>query len=579
MSKPKPRGKAPQLQGRKPKQINPKSLANLDKAPRFVPGQSGNPGGKPKIHQRLTMELAEEFDRVTDLETTLKELRHHKNSGYRQAALSMRMQVAKGSSRHLEMAYERLTQYGMDEISSDSAVSMVLDAINRSAGDLGFRPPAPGSPLTPRWAPVPWTRKQLAAIRRVARFRMIVAGRRSGKTEIVKRLVTRAAFHGSPYGDGRWGFGAPTRAQAKDIYWEDIKKLVPRTMLACAPSETELTIRLVNGGTIKVAGMNEPERVEGSMWDGWVLDEVAKMRASVFDNTIRPAVSDRRGFCFFVGKPIGRGDYYDRYRAALADESGEWSADTWTSEEVLPPEEVASMKRDMDPLTYQQEVLAEFVTFHGRAYYNFEPAANAARLAYNPDATLILCFDFNVSPGAAVVAQEQDLGNGLDGTGVIGEVHIPNNSTTPAVCRKLIADWGAHRGPVVCYGDATGGNRGTAKLEGSDWDLIRDHLRPTFGGQLSFRVPRQAPPERGRVNAMNTRIRTSDGRIRLKVDPAKAPMTAKDLDGVRVLEGGSGEIDKGANRKMTHWSDALGYYVLQEFPIGGARVTIEELRL
>jgi hypothetical protein len=36
---------------------------------------------------------------------------------------------------------------------------------------------------------------------------------------------------------------------------------------------------------------------------------------------------------------------------------------------------------------------------------------------------------------------------------------------------------------------------------------------------------------------------------------------------VRLLAGGSGEIDKRADPKLTHISDALGYYVAKEYPI------------
>ena len=51
-------------------------------------------------------------------------------------------------------------------------------------------------------------------------------------------------------------------------------------------------------------------------------------------------------------------------------------------------------------------------------------------------------------------------------------------------CKKLIADWENHKGRVVCYGDATGGAGGSAKVKGSDWDLIKEELHPVFGQQL-----------------------------------------------------------------------------------------------
>ena len=178
-----------------------------------------------------------------------------------------------------------------------------------------------------------------------------------------------------------------------------------------------------------------------------------------------------------------------------------------------------------------------------------------------------------MAPGVAAVVQEQKLPNGQQGTCVIGEVFIPRNSSTPAVCRRLNADWGDHRGNVVCHGDATGGARGSAKVGGSDWALIRAELLPVFGARLRLSVPRANPPERVRVNAVNARLRNATGDVRLMVDPAKAPHVQKDFEGVRLLMGGAGEIDKKADPGLSHLSDAIGYYVAREFPLVVREIT------
>ena len=46
---------------------------------------------------------------------------------------------------------------------------------------------------------------------------------------------------------------------------------------------------------------------------------------------------------------------------------------------------------------------------------------------------------------------------------------------------------------------------------------------------------------------MNSRLKSAAGDIRPMVDAVKAPHTVKDFEGVRLLEGGSGEIDKKAD--------------------------------
>ena len=338
-------------------------------------------------------------------------------------------------------------------------------------------------------------------------------------------------------------------------------------------------IRLINGAQIWVVGLNRPERIEGSPWDGGVLDEYGNMRASAWPEHIRPALSDRGGWCDFTGVPEGRNHYYDLDRSARAQmmmapgPGGDWASFHWISADILPAQEIIAARRDLDDLTYSQEYEASFVSFEGQAYYPFAEASHCARLNYSPRADLVLCFDFNVAPGIAAVLQEQMLPNGLPGTGVIGEVHIPRNSSTPAVCRRLIADWGGHQGDVICHGDATGGARGSAKVGGSDWDLIRAELSPVFGPRLRLLIPRINPRERVRVNAVNARLKNAAGDVRLMVDPAQAPHVQKDFEGVRLLAGGAGEIDKKADPGLSHLSDAIGYYVAHQFPLVVREIT------
>lgn len=423
------------------------------------------------------------------------------------------------------------------------------------------------------------------------RFKVVPAGRRSGKTELAKRKLVAASIEActKPWPDPRHFAAAPTRDQAKAIYWGDLKSMFPRRLVNDI-RETDLMIQLVTGAELWVLGMDKPQRVEGRPWDGGVLDEFADMKPEAWGANVRPALADRRGWAWLIGVPEGRNHYYDLYKYAISGVDPDWSGYTWPSADILPADEVEAARRQMDPLTFQQEFEASFVNFVGRAYYPFLEATHCRPLTYDPKRTISFCFDFNVDPGVAVVVQEQTLpgeyarhpktgavllDRPIVGTGVIGEVWIPQNSNTLAVCKKLLTDYAKHEGAVKVYGDATGGARGSAKVMGSDWDLITGALRrgmpehglAGFGDRFYNMVPPSNPPERSRVNAMNTRLKAGDGTIRLIVDPKRAPHVVTDLEGVRLLEGGSGELDKKSDLKLTHISDALGYYVVKEFPV------------
>lgn len=417
------------------------------------------------------------------------------------------------------------------------------------------------SALTPRWTPLRQHDEQLRLIHSRTRFRVVPAGRRSGKSERAKRhLVLSATAWPQPDPDARYFAAAPTRDQAKAIYWDDLKRMIPPALMTEAPRESELMIRLINGAQLWVLGMDKPQRVEGRPWNGGILDEYADMKPEAWTHHVRPSLSDRMGWCWLIGVPEGRNHYYDQYRYARDANDPDWSAHHWTSDTVLPESEIEAAKRVLDEQTFDQEYRASFLNFQGRAYWPFIEQTHCARLSYDPRAPIALCFDFNVSPGVAAICQDQQLPSGHYGVGVIGEVHIPRNSNTPAVVNKFISLYGKHQGRIDLYGDASGGADGSAKVAGSDWAIIERMLRNEFGGRIQSKVPDANPRERIRLNAVNSLLKSASDEIRLMVDAARAPFVVKDFEGVKLLEGGSGEIDKKATPALTHLTDAIGYY-------------------
>jgi hypothetical protein len=54
----------------------------------------------------------------------------------------------------------------------------------------------------------------------------------------------------------------------------------------------------------------------------------------------------------------------------------------------------------------------------------------------------------------------------------------------------------------------------------------------------------------------------------------------RDFEGVQLLEGGSGEIDKKRNHELSHISDGVGYYVTKQFPIhDGNQLSTQQARM
>lgn len=408
------------------------------------------------------------------------------------------------------------------------------------------------------------------------RFRVLVSGRRFGKTRMSIEELVRAAAEAP--GRRVW-YVAPTYRQAQQICWQMLKDRLSSVRWIARKNESDLSITLKNGGSvISLRGADNFDSLRGVGLHFLVMDEFADIKPEAWFEVLRATLSDTGGRALFTGTPRGRNWAYELFQRGGHPDYAEWAACSFTTIEGgnVPAEEVELARRELDELTFRQEYEASFVNFEGRAYYPFLEETHVAPLRplYRPEAPLVFCFDFNVDPGVACVCQEMRLPGGREGTAVIGEVYIPRNSNTPAVCRRLIQDWGGHEGAVICYGDATGGSRGSAKVAGSDWDLIKAEFRQSpLGRRMTYRVPSVNPPERSRVNAVNSRLKSENGDIRLMVDAHAAPHVKKDLEGVVLLKGGSGEIDKKATPELTHISDALGYYIAAEFPIQGKPMT------
>jgi hypothetical protein len=435
--------------------------------------------------------------------------------------------------------------------------------------------------LSDRWYALRYHTEQARLKASRARFNVVEAGRRSGKTELAKRDAVERWLY-SPVETGLadyfCGFFAPTRDQVRHIYWEDAKAMCPPEFVAKI-RETDLEIHHVAGPVLACVGMDKPARAEGRPIDHAKIDEFANMKPGVWDRHLRPALSTpgRLGGAWIYGVPRPSAQFQRLAEIAQQDTTGEWDYFHWPASEILPAEEIEAAKRETDELMFEQEYGAKRVPFSGRAYYAFDRAVHTRDgLPYSPDATLIFCLDFNREPGSAVICQEgidPELG---EVTYVLGEVHIPRDSTTPLVCRKLLADWGEHKGPVHYHGDPTGGNKGTAKVAGSDWDLVYDAFKAGFKGRAIDCVNRRRRPERGRINALNMRLRNAAGEIHMLIERARCPALIRDLDNVLVLKGSDGALDK-TDTSLTHWTDGLGYYCEDEHPISGHMFTVESI--
>ncbi len=395
------------------------------------------------------------------------------------------------------------------------------------------------------------------------RFRVLVAGRRFGKTHLALVELLRAVW-----GEGKtaW-YVAPSYRQAKQIGWERLKQLT-KPYWGSRPSETDLRIELQWGATIAVRGADRYDSLRGHGLDFVVLDEYASMRRECWTEALRPALSDRRGGALFIGTPRGHNHLFEQFEFAREDR--DWAAFQFKTIDGgnVSEEELESAARELDERLYRQEFEASFEeASRGRTYHAFSREENVRACEYREGATLIWSLDFNVSPMCSVLAQR--VGAGVE---VLDEVVLEDANTAMAyeAFLKKTERW-RRQGmvQVEVHGDASGYQRRTCGAE-TDWSLLRE-LFASWRGELAMqmRATRANPGVRDRVNVVNGFLRNAAGERRLWVDP-KCRELILDLERVRWATDGTGratsELDK-SDGKRTHASDALGYYLVAAFPM------------
>lgn len=397
----------------------------------------------------------------------------------------------------------------------------------------------------------------------LVRFKTVHAGRRSYKTEIAKRtLVTEAC----KYGKQRYFFGAPTRDQAKQIAWNDIKLL--SLPMVVDKSETELYVKLASGSEIWVVGFDKPERFEGRIWHGGILDEYADMKERAWIESVRPALTDTGGWAWLIGVPAGKNHYYELVERARSGKDEEWADYNWLSADVLPFNEIEKLKESYDERTYRQEFEGSFESYEGRAYIYYDADIHRKPQAYSPYMPICVSCDFNLDPCVWILGQD------FNGFISVQDEIKQNQTDIWKMCAELKHRLEAKAGRdckrklTIFYGDLEHGKSRSVSATATSWEIIRGEF---VQWNVEFRL-RGHPRIIDRVNAVNTKLRNVKGEPKLGIDP-KCKELHKDMEMVslEILQNES----KNTAKDRTHASDDLGYWINYDYPIvnrGGTMV-------
>lgn len=397
-----------------------------------------------------------------------------------------------------------------------------------------------------------------------AKYRVLVSGRRWGKTTLDK------AESVEEFGtDGLVWYLAPTYDMARELMWNPLRSMVPRSWLSSDPNETRMEMDTAWGCRFACKSVEHPDRLRGRGPRKVICDEFQDWKDGqrIWEEVLYPSLLTTGGRALFTGTPKSFNHLYDAYRKGQ-DGVQDWASWQFVTASAphIPREELARMKAEMDPRAYRQEFEASFEALAGRAYYAFSRVIHVRPVQLDIALPVCVSFDFNINPATATIGQ----GYGPDAR-VWREVfvtHAGGEATRAAAqaVKSLLANW---HGAIRIYGDPSGK---AAKTTGpSDHAVLREMFP-----QATWCISPSAPHVRDRVAAVNARCETMDGAHHFAVDPSCVHLIA-DLE--QVIFKDNGEFDKDSNKLLTHVSDALGYWVHREFPLVKPTITVGRARI
>ncbi|MEA3431448.1 MAG: terminase family protein [candidate division WOR-3 bacterium] len=210
-------------------------------------------------------------------------------------------------------------------------------------------------------------KKQREIIQSPARFKVIRAGRRSGKTVLQVEQMVFTAVSGK---DRNVFYISPTQKQSRSIVWEALKKRVGKIGEA-NEGRLEMKLPTNDGGTsiIYLSGWENRENFRGLKAELIVFDELDTMRNFFigWQEIFRPSLMDTGGNATFIGTPKKENPNLRRLEKEASDDWGCFKFTTLDNP-FVPDEEKEIAKKELDPQTYKQEILAEYLENQGSLF-------------------------------------------------------------------------------------------------------------------------------------------------------------------------------------------------------------------
>lgn len=204
-----------------------------------------------------------------------------------------------------------------------------------------------------------------------ARFRVVVAGRRWGKSLMAAKEIEPVLM----LPGRRVWIVAPVYDLTDKVFREVWDSLILKQGLPTErKSDRERIIKFVWGATLEGKSAENPDSLLGEGLDLLVIDEAAKIKREIWEKYLRPTLTDRQGAALFISTPEGYNWFHQIYLRGQDLEHPRWQSfqfPSWANPH-LAATEIEEAKRVLASETFAQEYGAQFTTFAGRVYKEFD---------------------------------------------------------------------------------------------------------------------------------------------------------------------------------------------------------------
>jgi phage FluMu gp28-like protein len=193
--------------------------------------------------------------------------------------------------------------------------------------------------------------KQLEILNCKARFVVMMAGRRFGKSLISQSMAVEAGIEKK-----KVAYITPTYQLGKVFFQELIKELPSKIL---TKNEADLVINFITGGSIRFFTGERLDNMRGLKFHLAIVDEASYIAnlEDGWNNAIRPTLTDYKGKAIFLSTPKGRNFFYSLF---MRHGEPDWEAFSFSTYDnpYIDPKEIDDAKRQLPNAVFEQEYMA-----------------------------------------------------------------------------------------------------------------------------------------------------------------------------------------------------------------------------